>query len=105
MAVNSEIKKLNKENHQEAPEFNSDLYTEHQIDKRKHMLVTPRVVDTVKQKVEDYNIELLKDGIHPDIHLARAWLMKVTLLTIKDCWKQPTEEDQAAVDQNNNDLV
>jgi hypothetical protein len=35
-----------------------------------------------------YNIELLKDGIHPDIHLARAWLMKVTLLTIKDCWKQ-----------------
>lgn len=56
MAVNSEIKKLNKENHQEAPEFNSDLYTEHQIDKRKHMLVTPRVVDTVKQKVEDYII-------------------------------------------------
>jgi hypothetical protein len=30
--------------------------------------------------------------------------MKVTLLTIKDCWKQPTEEDQAAVDQNNNFL-
>lgn len=56
MAVNSEIKKLNKENHQEVPEFNSDLYTEHQIDKRKHMLVTPRVVDTVKQKVEDYII-------------------------------------------------
>jgi hypothetical protein len=26
LAVNSEIKKLNKENHQEAPEFNSDLY-------------------------------------------------------------------------------
>jgi hypothetical protein len=47
----------------------------------------------------------LKDGIHPDIHLARAWLMKVTLLTIKDCWNQPKEEDQAAVDQNNNDLV
>ena len=56
LAVNSEIKKLHKENHQEAPEFNSDLYTEHQIDKRKHMLVTPRVVDTVKQKVEDYII-------------------------------------------------
>lgn len=56
LAVNSEIKILNKENHQEAPEFNSDLYTEHQIDKRKHMLVTPRVVDTVKQKVEDYII-------------------------------------------------
>jgi hypothetical protein len=27
LAVNSEIKKLNKENHQEAPEFNSDLYS------------------------------------------------------------------------------
>jgi hypothetical protein len=26
LAVNSEIKILNKENHQEAPEFNSDLY-------------------------------------------------------------------------------
>lgn len=105
LAVNSEIKKLNKENHQEAPEFNSDLYRTSNRQKKTYAgnPSSSRHGETKSRRL--YNIELLKDGIHPDIHLARAWLMKVTLLTIKDCWKQPTEEDQAAVDQNNNDLV
>lgn len=105
LIVNSEIKKLNKENHQEAPEFNSDLYRTSNRQKKTYAgnPSSSRHGETKSRRI--YNIELLKDGIHPDIHLARAWLMKVTLLTIKDCWKQPKEEDQAAVDQNNNDLV
>jgi hypothetical protein len=43
LAVNSEIKKLNKENHQEAPEFNSDLYRTSNRQKKTYALFGDRV--------------------------------------------------------------
>ncbi|VDI26429.1 Hypothetical predicted protein [Mytilus galloprovincialis] len=47
-----------------------------------------------------YNLSLLQDGIHPNIHLTKAWLMKLTRQIARDFWAK--NKAKTDTDINNN---
>ena len=41
-----------------------------------------------KQTLRDqYNYNLMKDGLHPDTNLSKVWLKKLFMQMIRDCWE------------------
>ena len=59
-----------------SPVFSTDLSRQH--GKNSKTKQTPR---------DQYNYNLLKDGLHPGIHLSKVWLKKLELQIKKDCWE------------------
>lgn len=104
IAVNQAIQQINQENNHKPSNFNSDLYrtSNRQAKKYKGKTESNRHGDTKSRRL--YNITLLYDGIHPNYHLARAWLMKFTLQTIKDCWIPGNHLEAREPDLNNNSV-
>ena len=76
--INSEIRKLNKELNSHSPEFSSDLNCSSNYKKGDNRT-------TARRKY--YNFELYADGVHPKQNLASAWLKKISVQAIRDCWK------------------
>ncbi|CAG2233223.1 unnamed protein product [Mytilus edulis] len=101
--VNKAIKNINLESQHHPSSLNSDLYrtSNRQARKYKGEGESSRHAGDVKSR-RLYNISLLYDGIHPNDHLARAWLMKFTLQTIKDCWITEKQGEEKEKDLNNN---
>lgn len=101
--VNKAIKNINLESQHHPSSLNSDLYrtSNRQARKYKGEGESSRHAGDVKSR-RLYNISLLYDGIHPNYHLARAWLMKFTLQTIKDCWITEKQGEEKEKDLNNN---
>ncbi|CAC5401879.1 unnamed protein product [Mytilus coruscus] len=102
--VNKAIQQINQENNHKPANFNSDLYrtSNRQAKKYKGDTESKRHGDTESRRL--YNISLLYDGIHPSYHLARAWLMKFTIQTIKDCWVPNNQVEAREKDINNNSI-
>jgi len=76
--INSEIRKLNKELNSHSPEFSSDLSCSSNYKKGDNRT-------TARRKY--YNFELYADGVHPKQNLASAWLKKISVQAMRDCWK------------------
>ncbi|MEW8544374.1 MAG: hypothetical protein AB2693_12640, partial [Candidatus Thiodiazotropha sp.] len=70
--TNEEIVKLNKRNSTHSPRFNCDLEKNRKNKKG--------------QTKKRYNLNLYRDGIHPDIKLARHWLRRISERVRNDCY-------------------
>jgi glutamate synthase domain-containing protein 3 len=74
--LNQITREINIELNNTSPVFSTDLSRQHA--KNSKTKQTPR---------DQYNYNLLKDGLHPGIHLSKVWLKKLELQIRKDCWE------------------
>ena len=74
--ANSQIRQLNNVDSKRSPNFSTDIYHPTTC-KSKNKHNKPRDL---------YNFNLYKDGLHPDINLAKVWLRKITERIKIDCY-------------------
>jgi len=74
--LNQLTREINNGLNNTSPVFSTDLSRQHW--KNSKTKQTPR---------DQYNYNLLKDGLHPGINLAKVWLKKLELQIKKDCWE------------------
>ncbi|VDI78569.1 Hypothetical predicted protein [Mytilus galloprovincialis] len=100
LEVNKAIRNTNQENQHFSPNFNIDLYRTSTRQQRTYQRETTsnRHGETKSRRL--YNLSLLQDGIHPNIHLTKAWLMKLTRQITRDCWAKDKEDKDTDINNN-----
>ncbi|CAC5361739.1 unnamed protein product [Mytilus coruscus] len=78
LEVNKAIRNINQENQRFSPNFNIDLYRTSARQQRTYQRETASYRHGATKSRRLYNLCLLQDRIHPNIHLTKAWLMKLT---------------------------
>ena len=74
--LNSITRELNNSLNSTSPCFSVDLSRPHWKNSK------------TKQSLRDqYNYNLMKDGLHPDTNLSKVWLKKLSLQMLRDCWE------------------
>lgn len=76
LQINDHIRYINNTLETRTPGFSIDLF--HPVNTSKK--------ESSRKAVDQYNFSLYKDGIHPDINLARVWLRKIAHKVKNDCW-------------------
>ena len=99
LEVNKAIRILNQENQSFSPDFNIDLYRTSNRQQKTYEGESSSSRHGKTKSRRLYNISLLQDGIHPSIHVAKAWLMKLTIQICRDCWDKHKNTEP---DVNNN---
>ena len=97
--INKAIRTLNHQNF--SPNFNIDLYRTSTRQQRTYQAGTShscRQGNTKSRRL--YNLSLLDDGIHPNIHLSKAWLRKLTNQISRDCWTKNKAPEETDVNNN-----